>query len=131
MIRGRAGLDEAIVSLREATRESSGDLHAVAALALALALDRRGDTALAKEILSSWPMGDPRDRVQTSVAKTVFAMAPSEAFAASALALELAGERAGARDAWLAALGADPVGPWADYARGHAGAARPTPRQGP
>ena len=123
MTRGRGGLDDAVSSLRAATRESSDDLHSVAVLALALALDRRGDVAGGREtIRMDRSMGDPRDRIDA--ARVVFAVAPSDAFAASALALEIAGERAGARDAWQAAIEADPKGPWADYARAHAEADR-------
>jgi tetratricopeptide (TPR) repeat protein len=120
MTRGHAGLDDAVSSLRAATRESGDDLHAVALLALALALDRRGDVAGAREALLSRPLGDPRDRIQTAQAKALFSVAPSDAFAASALALEVGGERSGARDAWQAAIEADPDGPWADYAEAHA-----------
>jgi tetratricopeptide (TPR) repeat protein len=129
MTRGRAGLDAAVSSLRAATREGGDDLHAVALLALALALDRRGDVAGAREALASRPMGDPRDRIQTAQAKALFLIAPSDALAASALALEAGGERVGARDAWQAAIEADPDGPWADYAKAHAEADRAARRK--
>jgi len=118
MTMGRGGLDDAVSSLRAATRECGNDLHSVAVLALALALDRRGDIAGAREALRmDRSMGDPRDRIEIS--RAVFALAPSDALAASALALEIAGERAGAHDAWQAAIEADPKGPWTDYARAH------------
>jgi len=126
MWRGRAGLDDAVNSLRAATRDSSDDVRSLAILALALALDRRGDGAAAREALSSGAMGDPRDRVDTPQAKALFALAPSDARAAAALALEIGGEREGARDAWQAAVEANPNGPWTGYARVHAKADRST-----
>jgi len=124
MSMGREGLDDAVNVLRAATRENSGEARNLAIVALALALDRRGDLTAVREALSSGSMGDPRDRIQTPYAKAVFTVAPSDALAAAALALEVVGERAGAADTWQASLEADPNGPWADYSKAHAQADR-------
>ncbi len=52
MDEGPSGLEEAVAILREARNKSEGELRRVAAFALALALDRRGDVDQAREVAS-------------------------------------------------------------------------------
>ncbi len=118
MARGAGGLDEAAAALREAVREGQDEAQAVAVLALALALDRRGDPDEALALLSERARGDPRDTMATPRAKDLLAVAPAEAHALSALALEST-DRTGARDEWQRALDDDPSGVWAGQARAH------------
>src|SRR5579883_376338 len=63
MARGPDRLDEATAALREAIRDAQNDAQAVAVLALALALDRRGDAREARALLDERARGDPRDVV--------------------------------------------------------------------
>jgi tetratricopeptide (TPR) repeat protein len=118
MARGAAGLDEAAASLREALREGQDEARAVAVLALALALDRRGDREEAHALLREHGQGDPRDVVATSRAKELLAVLPQEAHALAAVGLEPT-DAAGARDEWQQALNAAPTGVWGAHARAH------------
>jgi tetratricopeptide (TPR) repeat protein len=121
MARGAAGLDEAAAALREAVREGQDEVRVVAVLALALALDRRGDAEEARALLSERTHGDPRDGIATSRAKELLAVVPAEAHALAALALEST-DAVGARDAWQQAIEGAPQGPWVGHARAHLGA---------
>ena len=115
------GLDDAVAALREALREAQDDALGVAVLALALALDRRGDSSEARALLSDRALGDPRTALATLRAKELLAVAPAEASALAGLALE-ASDVAGARDAWeqyVTALGTAPSHPWEAQARAH------------
>jgi tetratricopeptide (TPR) repeat protein len=118
MARGTAGLDEAVAALREGFRDAQDDTQAVAVVALALALDRRGDREESRALLAERTHGDPRSAVATARARELLAVAPSEAHALAALALE-SSDAAGAHDAWEKYLAAAPSGPWAAHAKTH------------
>jgi tetratricopeptide (TPR) repeat protein len=118
MARGPAGLDDAIAALREALREGQDEAQTVAAYALALALDRRGDADEARALAAARTHGDPRSVFEGSRAKELVAATPAEALAMSALALAPL-DAAGARDAWTQYLAASPNGPFASHARAH------------
>jgi tetratricopeptide (TPR) repeat protein len=133
MSRGPAGLDEAAAALREGVREAQDEARAVAVLALALALDRRGDAEESKALLAERAHGDPRAPLAMPRAKELLAVAPGEAPALVALALEPT-DPADARDAWLSYAAEAPSGaagstgsasaaaPWAAHAKAHAAA---------
>jgi tetratricopeptide (TPR) repeat protein len=119
MTRGTAGLDDANAALREALRESpEDDIRDVAALALAVALDRGGQVEEARALLSERLRGDPRRLVAANGATEAIAVAPAEASALVGLALE-ANDAAGAHDAWQTYLDGAPKGPWSEHARVH------------
>jgi tetratricopeptide (TPR) repeat protein len=118
MARGPTGIDEAAAALREGVREAQDEPRAIAVLALALALDRRGDAEESRALLSERAHGDPRAPLATPRAKELLAVAPAEGQALAALALEPT-DAAGARDAWQAYLEAAPQGPWAVQAKSH------------
>jgi tetratricopeptide (TPR) repeat protein len=122
MGRGPSGLDEAAAALREGMKEAQDEPRAVAVLALALALDRRGDAEESRALLSERAHGDPRTPLTAQAAKDLVAVAPSEAQAMVGLALEST-DAAGSRDAWQAYLAAAPQGPWAASAKTHLAAA--------
>jgi tetratricopeptide (TPR) repeat protein len=121
MGRGASGLDESGAALREALREAQDEPRAIAVLALALVLDRRGDADEARALLGERARGDPREAVAASRARELLAVAPAETHAMAALALE-ATDGAGAHDEWQKALEAAPNGAWAAHARAHLGA---------
>ena len=117
------GLDDAIAALREALRDAQDDTLSVAVLALALALDRRGDAGEARALLVDGGPGDPRVALGTSRAKDLLAVAPGEAPALVGLGLE-ASDAGGARDAWEQYVRAPAVTtlgtrPWEAHARAH------------
>jgi tetratricopeptide (TPR) repeat protein len=117
MARGPAGMDDATPALREALREAPHDEQGdVAVLALALALERGGDTTQGRTLLSDRFRGDPRNVIASTRAKEALAVAPDEGFALVAFALETI-EAAGADDQWEAYLTAAPKGPWAAWTR--------------
>ena len=118
MGRGAAGLDEAVAALREGVREAQDETQAVGVLALALALDRRGDVDEARATLAERLQGNPPDTLAAPRAKDVLAVAPGETEALAAIGLEPT-DPAGARDAWRKYLDAAPQGPWAAHARAH------------
>jgi tetratricopeptide (TPR) repeat protein len=118
LARGPSGLDEAAAALREAVREAQDEPRAVALLALALVLERRGDAEESRALLAERAHGDPRTALTTPRAKELLAVAPGEASAIVALALEPS-DPAGARDAWQVYLTAAPQGPWAKAAQAH------------
>lgn len=124
MQRGPAGLDEAVAALRDASHEAQDEPAAVATLALAVALDRRGDADECRALLAdaygprrAGVKGDPRTPLSSPRAKEILAVAPAERDALAAIGLEPS-DPAGARDAWQAYL-AGPKGPWTDWARSH------------
>jgi len=122
MTRGNEGLGDATAALREALRSSGeDDIRDVAFLGLAVALDRSGRTDEARALLSERLRGDPRRLVATEGAKEALGVAPAEASALVALALE-ATDQAGARDVWEAYLDEAPKSPWCDHARAHVAA---------
>jgi tetratricopeptide (TPR) repeat protein len=118
MTRGAGGLDDAAGALREAVREAQDEAAAVAVLALALALDRRGDGDEAHALLSERAHGDPRATLASPRAMELLAVAPAESEALAAIGLEPT-DAGGARDAWQKYLAAAPGGPWAAHARTH------------
>jgi hypothetical protein len=119
---GPAGLDDAAASLRDAMREAQDDTAPVAALGLALALDRRGQTSEAHAVLVDRARlllpSDPAAGLATSRARELLSVAPDERDALVALATE-ATNPARARGAWLAIVASNPAGPWAAHARMH------------
>jgi hypothetical protein len=118
MERGPAGLDEAVAALREAVREAHDGAHAVAVLALALALDRRGDVEEARALLSGRAPVDAREALASARAKELLAVAPGQARALLAIALEAA-DPAAAREQWQKAAEDGSEGAWATHARAH------------
>src|SRR5579859_748665 len=114
MARGAAGLDEAVAAFREGVREAQDEARVVAEDALALALDRRGDTDESRTLLADRSRGDPRAAVGSPRGKELLAVAPPEGHAVVALGLE-ATDAAGARDGWEKYLAASPSGPWASH----------------
>lgn len=112
---GPASIDEAAADLREALRTAQGDAEKVDVLALALALDRAGQSSEARTLLAERSRGDPRTAVSAWVRSNAASVAPSEAAALVAFGLE-ASDAQGARDAWEESLKASPAGPWAAYA---------------
>lgn len=118
MARGAAGLDESVAALREGLRAAQDETQTLAALALALALDRRGDTDGARALLSQRAHGDPRSPLAAPRAKDSLAAAPAETSALVALGLEST-DAAGSRDAWQKYIDANANGPWSAHARAH------------
>jgi tetratricopeptide (TPR) repeat protein len=134
MASGPAGLDDAVAALREALHEAQDEALSVAVLALALAVDRRGGGGEARVLLADRSRGDPRSALEASRAKELLAVAPAEASAMAALALEPL-DVVGARDAWeqyIASVHAPPSpadpsadkgskggGAWEAHARAH------------
>jgi tetratricopeptide (TPR) repeat protein len=123
MQRGPAGLDEAVAALREAAREAQDESAAIATLALAVALDRRGDADECRALLDGRAHGDPRTPLSSPRSKELLAVAPAERDALIAIGLEST-DGAGARDAWQAFLTSAPKGPWAEWAKAHLNGAR-------
>jgi tetratricopeptide (TPR) repeat protein len=118
MAHGADRLDEAAAALREGVREAQDEPRAVAVLALALVLERRGDAEESRALLSERAQGDPRKLIATPRAKELLSVAQSERSAIVALALEPT-DAAGARDAWQEYVNASPQGPWAASAKAH------------
>jgi tetratricopeptide (TPR) repeat protein len=117
---GPKGIDESVSILRQARKDSQDVAQRVAAVALALALDRAGQKAEARLILSE----RPRDNVPALLAEpaAIEAMGPQwdvERDAIVAFALDGVDE-ARARRGWSSYLeGLGGHGPWAEYARAH------------
>ncbi len=118
MAHGADRLDEAAAALREGVREAQDEPRAVAILALALVLERRGDAEESRALLAERAPGDPRRVLSTPRAKELLSVAPSEESALAALALEPS-DPAGARDAWQQYVTGAPQGPWAASAKAH------------
>ncbi len=118
---GPEGLPEAVAILREARGKSDAksEVHRVASLALALALDRNGELAqarsIAEEIVKT--RGVPSEISSELVARFP---APHEVSAMRAIGYEVADPQAAAA-AWKAFLdGGGEKGPWASHAKQHA-----------
>jgi tetratricopeptide (TPR) repeat protein len=134
MMQGPAAIGETIAILRQGRRDSHDLVHAAATFALALALDRAGDSAEAAAVLAEDAPGDAArvlsdPRVVRVLEGRVNPGRPSvhgEALAMEALAAELAGTREAARAAWKAyvASGAS-QGVWQGQALAHLGSAPP------
>ena len=129
MSRSTTGLDDAVAALREGAREAQDETEDVAVLALALALDRRGDVDESRALLAERAHGDPRPSLASPRAKEVLAVAPAEASALVALDLGST-DPVGARDAWEQYLAAAPSGPWTPHARAHLAALGAGKRRG-
>ncbi len=121
MSRGPKGIDEAISILRQARKDSQDVAQRVAALALARARDRAGESAEARLLLSD----RPRDGIPGLLAEpaAIEAMGPQwdvERDAMVAFAMEGV-DAARARRGWTSYLeGLGGHGPWAAHARAHA-----------
>jgi tetratricopeptide (TPR) repeat protein len=113
---GPSGLDDAAAAFREAMHGAQDEIEPVAALGLALALDRRGDSGEARALLSDRVRGDPRAFLATPRARELVAVAPGEGEALLALGLE-ASDPSGAREEWEKY--AAEASPWAAHARAH------------
>jgi tetratricopeptide (TPR) repeat protein len=134
---GPDAIDDAVAALREALHEAQDDAASVAVYALTLALDRRGDASEARALLSDRLRGDPRVAFESARGKELLAVAPNEAPAIVAFALE-ATDAAGARDAWtqyltgarVAEPGRSDAGtsPWEIHARAHLAALSAAPQ---
>jgi tetratricopeptide (TPR) repeat protein len=125
MAAGPRGLDDALFALREAMRLAQDEAAPVAVLALASALDRRGNFEEARVLLRERGPADPRSALVSPRAKQLLAIAPAERALLTALALEVGGA-GGAREQWRAVVDEAPNGAWAQYARDHAtGSGRP------
>lgn len=117
---GPKALDEAVAILRESRSKSElgHDVRRVASLALALALDRRGDVDQAKELATDVAQ---TKGIPTEISGEILVRLPSaeEGHAMRAIGLE-ASDTSAAIDAWKAFLsnGGD-KGPWADNAKMH------------
>ncbi len=118
LTQGAEVLDEAVAALRSALRSGEEQVAAVAVLGLALALDRRGEPVEARALIVDRSHGDPRTLLESGAVREWLAVAPEEARAMAALALEPT-DAAGARDAWREYAADVPSGPWAAHARGH------------
>jgi tetratricopeptide (TPR) repeat protein len=133
MGRGPAGLDEAVSALRESMRQAQDETAVVAALALALALDRRGATDEAQALVADRIRGDPRVWLFTQRAQELLTVAAAERSALLAFAFQNSNGRE-ARVAWQQYLADAPASPWAAHARkrlallGARGAAAAGPR---
>lgn len=128
---GKPGIDEAVAVLREARSKSpaSSSVRRVGTLALALALDRRGDTTQARELTSelSKTAGIPGD-LPTELSSRFPAM--EEGLALRAIGLE-ATEPTVALEVWRKYLtaGGDKRA-WADHAKQHVAALeKPAPKK--
>lgn len=124
MATGAAGLDDAVAALRAGTRDAQDDLGPLANLALALALDRRGDVDEARALLAERLSQEPHAVVDAPRAKELLVVAPHERAALVARGLEDS-DPAGARDAWRAYLAESPESPWAAHVRAHLAASGP------
>jgi tetratricopeptide (TPR) repeat protein len=114
---GPKGLDEAIPIVRQATRDGEDAPRTMAALALALALDRAGDHDAARGVLDEQSHGDPK-AVLTAAAMTEW-LGPAgvgEGLALEALAVA-SWDPDTARADWKAYLEKSPKGVWAEHAR--------------
>jgi hypothetical protein len=118
---GPKGIDESVAILRQARKDSQDVAQRVAALALALALDRSGEKAEARLILADRPRDDaPALLAEPAAMEAMGAQWDVEREAIVALALEGV-DAVRARRAWTLYLdGPGGTGPWADHARAHA-----------
>jgi tetratricopeptide (TPR) repeat protein len=117
MANGPKGLDDATAILREATREAQDTSRTVAALALALALDRAGDHDAARGVLDDQVHGDPKPLLDAASSKELLGPAGvGEASALEALGVE-SWDPETARADWKAYLEKAPKGVWAEHAR--------------
>jgi len=118
MEEGATGLEEAIAILKETRGKASGDVQRVASLALALALDRAGDSVQAREVAADLVK---TKGIPTEIAPEIAARFASmeESHAMRAIGLE-ASEPLAAVDAWKAYLaGGGDKRVWAAHAKAH------------
>jgi tetratricopeptide (TPR) repeat protein len=122
---GASGIDEAKAILREARKNSQDAVQRLAALALALALDRSGEKAEARVVLAERAHENaPALLSEPTAIEALGPAADVERTALMALALEEV-DPVSARSAWGAYLeGPGGKGPWAEHARKRAGQAR-------
>jgi tetratricopeptide (TPR) repeat protein len=122
---GPSGIEEATAILREAKKSSQDIVQRVAALALALALDRGGQHAEARIILSERAHENaPALLAEPAAIEALGPAADVERTAMMALAEEEV-DPVSAKSAWGAYLeGPGGAGPWAEHAKKHAGPRR-------
>lgn len=118
---GPQGIDESIAILRQARKDSQDVAQRVAALALALALDRGGQPTEAQFVLSDHPRDSvPALLVDPLAIEAMGSQWDVEHEAIVAFAMEPV-DGARARRGWTSYLeGSGGGGPWADHARAHA-----------
>jgi len=117
MASGAKGLDDATAILREATREAQDAPRTIAALTLALALDRGGDHDAARGVLDNQVHADPKPLLDAASSKELLGPAGiGEVPALEALAVA-SWDPETARADWKAYLEKAPKGVWADHAR--------------
>jgi tetratricopeptide (TPR) repeat protein len=123
MAEGPSALGETIAILRQARRDSQDLLRAASTYALALALDRSGDTDEAVAVLREAGVDDAASVAENPRVKDAMGMtAERESHAVLALALEVAGRREPAIVEWQAYLSNGGAGgPWEAHARSHVG----------
>ena len=125
MALGPKGIEEATAIFRQARKSSQDAVQRVAALALALALDRWGERGEARVLLAERAHENAAALLAEPAA--IEALGPAadvERTALMALALEEV-DPVSARSAWGAYLeGPGGNGPWADHARKHEGGKR-------
>lgn len=123
MSAGETGLPDAVQAFRQAHRAASG-AQVIPTLLLALALDRSGDTAVARSLLQE--LGRVDDKAISTDARTEpFASVgmPLEAVAARAMLEDLRDPAAAQRD-WLRYADAS-KGPWVQHARARSAPKKP------
>jgi tetratricopeptide (TPR) repeat protein len=132
MTSGAPALGEAIAILREGRRDSQDLMRAASTFALALALDRSGAPGEALAVLAEGGVGDAKRVMGDARVLRALGGAGAEAGAAVALALDVAGDHAGSRQAWRTYLATGAAkGTWDAHARAHAGEGEPKPRPHP
>lgn len=120
LAKGPEQLSEAIVTLRQARRDSYGDAQLVAVAALALALDRAGDKAGAHSVLVERPLPGLDEAIDRARQKRVLGPQTTEPEAWALVAVAAEAQHAkNARDAWHKYVEAVPSGPWTAHAKEH------------
>lgn len=130
LAKGPERVAEAVVALRQGRRDAYGEMQLVAVAALALALDRAGETGEARSILTERPYPGLDEAIDRARQRRVIGPEPNdaEALALKALVVEVLQPK-NAREAWRKYLDAAPQSPWAAHARDREGSGK-TPAKG-
>lgn len=120
MARGAAGLDDAIVALRQARREAQDYAGSLSTLALALALDRAGNKDEARAVLDERARNDAKGVTNDNRARDALGPLSAEADAMAGYGLE-GTDALLAKAAWTRYVDGAPGGPWAEHAKAHLG----------